>query len=87
MFLQEKDVTDRKLNGVLKLHSIAEERGQSLAQLAISWVLRDKRVNSALIGASRTSQIEENVKALEKTKFHEEELRVIDTILAEMKEG
>lgn len=87
LFLQEKDVTDRKLNGVLKLHSIAEERGQSLAQLAISWVLRDKRVNSALIGASRTSQIEENVKALEKTKFHEEELRSIDTILAEMKEG
>lgn len=86
VFLKEKDVTEQKLNGVLKLHSIAQERGQSLAQLAISWVLRDKRVTSALIGASRISQIEENVKALEKTSFDKEELRAVDTILAEMKE-
>ncbi|GAA3328323.1 hypothetical protein GCM10020331_071840 [Ectobacillus funiculus] len=58
-FLQEDQVTEQAVNQVRKLNEIAAERGQSLAQMALAWVLREGRVTSALIGASRVSQIEE----------------------------
>ncbi len=62
------------------LNGLARERGQTLAQMALCWTLRDARVTSALIGASKVSQIEENVKALSNAKFSAEELQKIDAI-------
>jgi L-glyceraldehyde 3-phosphate reductase len=80
-FLKEKDITDEKIMRVDRLNQLAGERGQSLAQMAIAWVLRD-RITSALIGASKVEQIEENVKALDNLEFSAEELKRIDDILA-----
>ncbi len=68
----------RRWPGSAALNAIAERRGQTLAQMALAWVLRDRRVTSALIGASRPEQIVENVKALEKADFTAEELTEID---------
>ncbi|HEX5729339.1 aldo/keto reductase, partial [Microbacterium sp.] len=62
------------------LDVIAKERGQSLAQMAIQWVLRDPVVTSALIGASRIEQLDENLAALEGPGFSAEELEMIDTL-------
>jgi L-glyceraldehyde 3-phosphate reductase len=70
-----------RLNQVRRLNELALARGQSLAQMALAWVLRDPRVTSALIGASRVAQIEENVKALENRAFTADELARIETIL------
>lgn len=80
-FLQQKDVTEDKLQKIRQLHEIATARGQSLAQMALAWVLRGGRVTSALIGASRVSQIEENVAALHNLDFTPEELAQIERIL------
>jgi L-glyceraldehyde 3-phosphate reductase len=81
-FLKEADLKAEKLAKVKRLNDIAAERGQSLAQMALAWVLRGGRVTSALIGASRVSQIEENVAAVRNLEFSEEELRRIEDILA-----
>ena len=70
-----------QLAKVAKLNELAKERGQSLAQMALAWVLRRDEVASVLIGASRVSQLEDNVAALEHLDFDEEELTMIDTIL------
>lgn len=80
-FLPKERVTDVVLNKVRALNRIALERGQSIAQMSLAWVLRQGKVTSALIGASRVSQIEENVKALQNRDFTEEELSVIEDIL------
>lgn len=80
-YLHEKDLDTEKLEKVRRLDEIAKERGQSLTQLALSWILRDGKVTSVLIGASRPEQILENIKALENTSFSEEELKKIDEIL------
>ncbi|MCE5168882.1 L-glyceraldehyde 3-phosphate reductase [Paenibacillus profundus] len=80
-FLQEREVSEDVIIKVRMLHEIASSRGQSLAQMALAWVLRGGRVTSALIGASRISQIEENVKALDNLAFAEEELEEIERIL------
>lgn len=79
--LQEKSVTPELVEKLKKLNAIASDRGQSLAQMALSWVLRDARVTSALIGASRPDQIVENVKAAEKTIFSSDELEAIEAAL------
>ena len=63
---------------VRALNTIAERRGQSLAQLAIAWTLRDQRVTSALIGASSVEQLEDSLAALDRLDFTEEELAEID---------
>lgn len=81
IFLKESDITPEKIEKVKKLSQIAKERGQSVAQLAISWILRNKVVSSVIIGASRPEQIEENVKAIYNLDFSEEELKRIDEIL------
>lgn len=81
-FLNENDVSEEVLEKVAKLNGIAQERGQSLAQMALAWVLRDGKITSALIGASKVSQIEENVAALQNLEFSQDELRAIDDILA-----
>ncbi|MFC4811025.1 L-glyceraldehyde 3-phosphate reductase [Paenibacillus sp. GCM10023250] len=79
--LRESAVTPEAVAKLQKLNAIAQERGQSLAQLALAWVLRGGRVTSALIGASRVGQIEDNVAALGNLAFADEELVAIETIL------
>jgi L-glyceraldehyde 3-phosphate reductase len=76
--LSPEMLTDETLARVHGLAAIAERRGQSLAQLAIAWVLRDPRVTSALIGASSVAQLEQNVAALDRLDFTDEELAEID---------
>jgi L-glyceraldehyde 3-phosphate reductase len=76
--LSQDQLTERTLAHVRNLNDIAAARGQSLAQMAISWVLRDQRVTSALIGASSVAQLEENLAAAAKTRFTPEEIAAID---------
>lgn len=79
--LDEKSVTEEKLQKVRKLSLLAAERGQTMAQMALAWVLRGGRVTSALIGASRVEQLEENVAATANLDFSDEELTAIQDIL------
>lgn len=79
--LDVEQVNETNLAKVRRLHEIAGNRGQSLAQMALAWVLRGGRVTSALIGASRVSQVEENVKALDNLSFTADELAQIEQIL------
>ena len=76
--LSRDQLTDQTLAHVRALNAIAAERGQSLAQMAISWTLRDPRVTSALVGASSVAQLEENLAAVGKTTFAPEEIAAID---------
>jgi L-glyceraldehyde 3-phosphate reductase len=71
-------ITDEALEKIRALNEIASERGQSLAQMALAWVLRDPRITSALAGASRVEQLEANVAALERLDFTDAELTEID---------
>ncbi|MGH8872148.1 MAG: L-glyceraldehyde 3-phosphate reductase [Acidimicrobiia bacterium] len=71
-------LSEDNLTRVRALNDLARERGQTLAQMAIAWVLRDRRVTSALMGASRWSQIEDAISALDNTSFSDEELAAID---------
>jgi L-glyceraldehyde 3-phosphate reductase len=71
-------VSDEALTKIRALNDIASGRGQTLAQMALAWTLRDPRVTSALIGASSVAQLEANVAALEKLDFGDEELAEID---------
>jgi L-glyceraldehyde 3-phosphate reductase len=80
-FLKTRDIDESHLAKVRALNELAAARGQSLAQMALAWVLRDGRMTSALIGASRVEQIEQNVAALAKIEFSTEELARIDGIL------
>ncbi|WP_028672081.1 L-glyceraldehyde 3-phosphate reductase [Saccharospirillum impatiens] len=73
-------ISDANLAKIRNLNVIAEERGQTLPQLAIAWALRDKRVTTALIGASKVSQVEDCVQALEHLEFSDDELNRIDTL-------
>ncbi len=79
-FLKENALTQERLGQIRKLNGLAAERGQTLAEMALAWVLKDGIVTSVLIGASRPAQILDNIKALENTHFTEEELRIIDHI-------
>jgi L-glyceraldehyde 3-phosphate reductase len=80
-FLKKNDIDEHRLSQVRALGAIAKERGQSLAQMALAWVLRDQRMTSALIGASRVEQIEQNVAALANLDFGTDELANINAIL------
>ncbi len=82
-FLKKAQITDDVVQRSLKLNSLAKQRGQSLAQMAFAWVLRLPEVTSALMGASRVSQIEEAVAALDNTSFSADELQKIESVLAE----
>ncbi len=77
------DEVKKNLPKVKKLHAMALERGQSLAEMAIAWVLRRSAVTSALIGASSVEQLEANVAALHNLKFSKAEEAAIETILKE----
>lgn len=81
-FLKEGALNDQLLSKITALGEIASQRGQTLAQMAIAWVLQNPSVTSALIGASRPSQIEENVKALSNLEFTQEELQLIDAVIS-----
>ncbi len=81
-FLRPEQVTEEKLAKVRRLNELARRRGQSMAQLALAWVLRHPGMTSALIGASRVSQVEDAVGTLENLKLAPEELTEIDGILA-----
>jgi L-glyceraldehyde 3-phosphate reductase len=76
------DVIQRRIAKVHQLNAIAQARGQTMAQMAIAWVLRHKQMTSALIGASRVSQIEDCVAVLDNLEFSAEELGAIEEILA-----
>lgn len=77
-FLNASALTEEKLRQIRHLNTIAERRGQTLSQMALSWVLRDDKVTSVLIGASMPEQITENCRIIGNTQFSEEELRQID---------
>ena len=79
-FLKENALTPERLNQIKALNDLAAQRGQSLAQMALSWVLRDGIVTSVLAGASRPEQVLDNIKAVENTKFTDDELALIDKI-------
>ncbi|MBN7577129.1 MULTISPECIES: L-glyceraldehyde 3-phosphate reductase [Clostridium] len=81
-FLKQDILTEKKLDQIRRLNNIALNRGQTLAQMALSWVLKDSEVTSVLIGASKPSQIIENVGIVHKIEFTDEELRMIDEISA-----
>jgi L-glyceraldehyde 3-phosphate reductase len=81
--LQQSHLNTENIEHVRKLNTIAERRGQSLAQMALAWALRDARVTSALIGASRAEQVRENVGALARLEFSAEELAEIDRYATE----
>ncbi|WDF56597.1 L-glyceraldehyde 3-phosphate reductase [Mucilaginibacter sp. KACC 22063] len=80
-FLQSSQVTDAVIGKVRALNDIAQQRGQTLAQMALAWLLKDPRVTSVLIGASRPEQLADSLKCLENTKFADEELNKIEAIL------
>ena len=81
-FLKKKDIDERKVAMLRELNKLAQQRGQSLAEMAVSWVLRDPRVTSALVGTSKVQQVDDNVAALKNLKFSSEELQKIDGILS-----
>jgi len=81
-FLKSDHVTPEVIVKIQKLNAVAQARGQKLAQMALAWVLRDPVITTALIGASKVSQIEDNIEALKNTKFAPEELATIDQILS-----
>ena len=78
-FLKENNVLENR-ETLLKLNEIAASRNQTLAEMALAWILKDSDITSVLIGASKTSQILDNIKALENTNFTKEELEAIDKI-------
>ena len=78
-FLKEKNVEDNR-EVLIKLNEIAAARNQTLAEMALAWILKDSDITSVLIGASRPAQILDNIKALENTNFSKEELDAIDKL-------
>ena len=79
-FLQTTDVTQERVDAVKKLAVIARQRGQSVAQMALAWILNDKRVTSCIIGTSSVAQIEKNLKSIDNLTFSEEELQMVADI-------
>jgi len=80
-FLKVEEVTADKISKVQRLHSIAQKRGQTMAQMALAWVLRHPEMTSVLIGASRIAQIDDAVGALQNTTFSLQEIKAINTVL------
>ena len=79
--LQREQVTEEKINKVRQLNELAKQRGQTLAEMAIAWLLKDDRVTSVLVGASSVAQLIDNLKALQNTAFSAEEIQMIENIL------
>jgi len=81
-FLQAEQVTEEKINQLNQLNAIAQNRGQKLAQMALSWILRDERITSVLVGASRPEQLADSLKCLDNIEFSAAELQDIECILS-----
>ncbi|RHJ81873.1 L-glyceraldehyde 3-phosphate reductase [Parabacteroides sp. AM08-6] len=81
--LQREQVTERVVNKIRRLNEIAVSRGQTLAEMAIAWLLKDERVTSVLVGASSVGQLMDNLKALQNVEFTSEELQRIEIVLSE----
>ncbi len=79
-FLKAENLTDERLSQIKKLNEIATSRGQTLAQMALSWILRDDDITSVLIGTSKPEQITENIKILGHTSFSQDELDAINAL-------
>ena len=82
VFLKEDHITPERIEKIKALNQIAQQRGQKLAHMALSWILKDKRVTTVLIGASKPDQITDSLQALKNTSFSTDELAAIDRILA-----
>jgi L-glyceraldehyde 3-phosphate reductase len=80
-FLKSSTLTPQMFTALVKLNEVAKRRGQTLAEMALAWCLKDDRVTSVIVGASRVSQLEDDFKALENINFSEEELAEIDHIV------
>ena len=80
--IDEDQISEEKIEKVLQLNAIAEERGQNLAQMALSWILKDSRITSVILGASKSSQVLDSIKCLENYSFSAEELQKINQILS-----
>lgn len=79
--IDEEQVSDEKINKVRQLNVLAEQRGQNLAQMALAWILKDKRISSVLIGVSKPAQVLDSIRCLENYSFTAEELAKINEIL------
>ena len=79
-FLKQTAINEETIAKVRALNVIAENRGQTLAEMALSWILKDGIVTSVLVGASKPEQVLDNIKAIQNTEFTEEELRKIDEL-------
>jgi len=82
VFLKESSITPEKIEVISKLNEVAKSRGQKLSHMALSWILKDKRITTVLIGASKAEQITDAIMALNNTSFSAEEISLIDQILA-----
>ncbi len=80
-YLDKSQITEDLIGQIQKLNEIADSRGQSLAQMAVAWLLKDERVTSVLVGVSKVSQLEDNIGALNNIAFSKEEIDKIDSIL------
>ncbi|MCZ4244062.1 L-glyceraldehyde 3-phosphate reductase [Pedobacter punctiformis] len=81
VFLKESNITAENIQIISRLNEVAKSRGQKLAHMALSWILKDKRITSVLIGASKSEQITDSIKALNNIEFSTEEITLIDQIL------
>lgn len=80
-FLKKKQITADKIDKVKRLKAIAKKRGQSISQMALSWIMKDKRITSVLVGVSSVGQLENNIEFMTNIKFDNEELNIIEDIL------
>lgn len=80
--IEESEISDEKIEKARQLNTIAKERNQNLAQMALSWILKDPRITSVLLGASKSSQVLDSIKCLENCRFSETELKEINQILS-----
>jgi L-glyceraldehyde 3-phosphate reductase len=80
-FLQKRQVSEERVAASIKLNEIAKKRGQSLAQMALAWILKDERMTSVIIGASSVEQLNNNIKCIDNLDFSAEELSQIEDIL------
>ena len=81
VFLKTSDITEEKLQQIGKLNELAKQRNQTLAEMALAWLLKDKRITSVLIGASSVAQLDDNLACLNNLAFTDAELNEIETIL------
>ena len=80
-FLKKEALTEERLQQIRNLNGIAAGRGQTLAEMALSWVLRDGIVTSVLVGASRPGQVLDDIRAIQNVEFSQEELAKIDSVI------